>query len=340
MKIVYAIPRPMSIIYGGSEVQMSQTRANIQKLGVDVELLDYYSRDQLKKVDGVHIFGSDSSFYQLAQLIKAYGLPLFVSSIYYPVGKTRILQRYYSFMPRTSDQLRAKVLRMADIVLPNSNSEAQLLHLDYKLPLSNIRVVHNGVDNNIRKGDAQSFLTKYPQFAGIRFVLSVGRIEKRKNSINLIKAAKNINAPIVFVGKPVDTETEYVKRFFEEAAGHTAPFLHIAHLNQDNGELADAYAACHTHALVSYLETPGLASLEAGSTGANLLVGACGPVEEYFSGIAEIVDQHDVYDIAHKLQRTLVADRGYYGQEKTIQRRFTWSQSAEDTLKAYREIIK
>lgn len=36
-----------------------------------------------------------------------------------------------------------------------------------------------------------------------RFVLSVGRIERRKNSLNLLRAAARIKIPLVFIGEPV-----------------------------------------------------------------------------------------------------------------------------------------
>ena len=250
MKVVFATPRPLSLIFGGSEVQMLETKKALEDLGVEVEFLDHSDRKQLKNVDLIHIFSSEFVFYQLVLLAKAQGIRVVTSSIFYPVGMSRFKDTLISKIPLTTENLRRRILQYSDLILPNSVSEARLLIEMFQVSQP-MRVIPNGINPAILGGEGERFIQKYvPQLAGERFILSVGRIEDRKNSLNLLRAARQLGAPIVFVGQPTGTQPEYVQAFFNEAREYGGRFYHIPFLGPNSQDLRDAFAACHSHALI------------------------------------------------------------------------------------------
>ncbi len=112
--------------------------------------------------------------------------------------------------------------------------------------------VPNAVDPVFATGDADAFARKF----GLRdFVLCCAAVQARKNQIRLIKAADALGLPLVLIGPE---EARYAARC-RAAASDRVHFLG----QLEGADLRNAYAAARTHALVSFYETPGLASLEA-----------------------------------------------------------------------------
>ena len=82
---------------------------------------------------------------------------------------------------------RRELLRLADIVLPNSRSEANQLMRLFGVPAERIRVVPNGVLPSIASASPELF---HRRWGAEPFVLFVGRIEPRKNTLGLIRALR------------------------------------------------------------------------------------------------------------------------------------------------------
>ena len=88
---------------------------------------------------------------------------------------------------------------MADVVLPNSRSEAtQLMRLFGLSAESHPRRAQRRAARD-RLGDVRKFFCA--AFGTFPFVLSVGRIEPRKNTLGLIRAARRLELPLVIVGE-------------------------------------------------------------------------------------------------------------------------------------------
>ncbi|MBC5810090.1 MAG: glycosyltransferase, partial [Candidatus Eremiobacteraeota bacterium] len=93
-------------------------------------------------------------------------------------------------------------------------------------------------------------------------------------------------------------------------------------------------AAVHAHP--SWLESPGLSSLEAAACGMQIVTGDRGSECEYFRSYAHYADPADPDSIRAALGAALAAGRRPLGDalEKRL-RSFTWRQHAEATLDAY-----
>ena len=84
-------------------------------------------------------------------------------------------------------------MAQADVIVTQSRAETRLLEADAGMPLPHARVAHNGVDPWFFEGSAargRSIVGEEP------FVLSVGRVEPRKNQLTLARAMRSVPQPI------------------------------------------------------------------------------------------------------------------------------------------------
>jgi glycosyltransferase involved in cell wall biosynthesis len=72
-----------------------------------------------------------------------------------------------------------------------------------------------------------------------------------------------------------------------------------------SAELAQLYAGARLHALCSFVETPGLASLEAGAWGCNIFSTKEGSTAEYFEDMAAYCDPYDETNITKAIEAGL-----------------------------------
>ena len=184
-------------------------------------------------------------------------------------------------------------LSMTAQLLPNS--ETELRHLETVLGLngklhSYSMVVPNGVVRELYDPPPSpnpSFREKYGKNG---FILEVARIQSAKNQAGLILALFDLDIPIVFVGQPSPYEPDYVDRCHELAEKRgkvyfTGPL--------PPHELGSIYASAAVHALPSWRETPGLASLEAAAAGCKVVSTSLGSASDYFGELAWYCDPSD-----------------------------------------------
>ncbi|WP_027482710.1 glycosyltransferase family 4 protein [Deinococcus pimensis] len=345
MHVVFVVSKPFSLAYGGMEVQVLETRRYLERLGVRVTLLDAFDRDALRDVDLVHFFGPEYAHWPVARMLTQRGLPYVISTVFY-VREARwrgAVKRALTRVPHTEFAFTRRLFEQAARLLPNSHAEAEQVRTYWGQDGGRIRVVPNGVQPLPSEGGRFRAL----HLGGFvrddeRFLLAVGRIDRRKNTLRLVEAALRTSWPLVLVGPTTVTDPDdaaYVTRVLELAARHPDRVRHVGALPSGSPELGDAYRAAHAHALVSINETTGLVSLEAGLTGANLVVGRCPPVEEYFGDLAFIAEPTDLDDVAWALDRAMRLPRDFHDQARRIRERYSWDRVASVTLGVYREVL-
>lgn len=238
--------------------------------------------------------------------------------------KTRIALGY-----RTIQQM---CLHLADIILPNSTSEADLLIRNFGIPREKIIVVPNAVGDCFFKPDPNLFVDTY---GFEEFVLSVANLGARKNTLALIKALLMEKIPLVLIG--ASNPKDAYCRLCEKAArrGHTMILGQIPH---ESPLLASAYGAAKVHALVSWYETPGLSSLEAAVAGCNVVTTDRGSMREYFKHYAWYCDPTDLASIRNAVLEA------YYSPRRNnlklhILNNYTWDKVAKKTLEAYHRVM-
>lgn len=339
--VLFASPRPHGAIFGGLELMLVNTMKHLATLGVQARTLDPYDRQAFEGAAILHVFGSDYPIQQTVSLAKRRGLKVVVTPQYYPLGFQRVFDRLTHRIPRMAARFQGLVFREADRVLPNSRDEARLIGEIFGIDRRKLVVVHNGVDPlGELPVDPAGFRKKWLE--GLeperRFVLCVGRIERRKNMLQLAQAALSIHVPVVFVGPFNPSEPEYQRRFEQLAQGSEGLVRHVPWLAAGSAELASAFAAAHVHALPSDWEAPGIVSLEAALLGCNLVVGDCPPVREYLEGRAWFVPPRQVRPLGGALREALDKPKDYFQQRAHVAGSFSWQAVARSTLAQYAEL--
>ncbi len=329
---------------GGGEVLLLKTKEYIEKQGVEIKLFDLWN-DRLKKNDLLHVFGSVKEAFGLMATAKAIGTKIVHSPIIWynwssSLGieyalKERVLclgrqavKTFAPFIPST----RKKMMETADVVLAGSEMEAEQISRYFLVPEAKIKAVPYGADEYFAFAKPDTFIKKY---GDKDFILCVGRIEPRKNQLNLIRAMNQIDKKLIVIGEPVSHHTVYYERCRKEA-GPNIQFL--GGLQQDSEELRSAFAACNVFVLPSWFETPGLSALEAGLAGAKIVITEEGCTREYFADMVHYLEPKSVSDIRTKIQNA-IASRKTDRLKKHIREKYLWPNMAKRTIEIYNSLI-
>ncbi len=278
---------------GGGENQLVQSGRHLEELGIPVRLFCAWT-DRLEKARLLHLFGMSREGLELARVARARGVAVVLSPICW--YEPRAMAALEPDLIRKAASLagwglrcvlpgipswRLKLLRMADLVLPNSRREAAQLMRLFGLSPERIRVVPNGVLPSIASASSDEF---HRRFGTLPFVLSVGRIEPRKNTLGLIRAARRLELPLVIAGEAPPGFARYELECRRAAGDRT---IWLGRLEHHDSLLASAYAAARVFALPSWFETPGLAALEAALAGCSVVITPYGSTREYFGDLVE-----------------------------------------------------
>ena len=190
-----------------------------------------------------------------------------------------------------------------DLLLPNSNVEAQQIARRFKLPPDRLRVVPHGVNPRLAEADAELFR----QYAGVRdFVLYAGAIGPKNQQLGFLWALKNIDIAVVILGD-VAPQFQWYLDECRRVAGPQVRFL--PRLAGDDPRMAGAYAACRCLVVGNAVAAPERIALAAGASGTPLVLfeGSCG--SEYFGQQAVSVRPDDVASIRRGVQAALERHR-------------------------------
>lgn len=344
MKIAFFVYPSAFQNKGGGEIVLEKRYEYLRRAGVDVDKFDMWSH-RLENYDILHIFGSVKECLPLMEVARSRDTKVVIESIfwsdlrrsYLEAGGLRkkavmLLKHITKAACPVFPSSRKKMFDTADLVIPNSESEAQQLSRYFSVPKKKMFVVPNGVDLEFSEASSEVFLEKY----GVRdFVLMVGRIEPRKNQLSLIRSMKNSPYKLVVVGAPVSGYEWYHEKCLEEARGDV---LFIDNVDHGSEILKSAYAACKVFALPTWLETPGLAALEAAIAGANIVITDIGCTGEYFGDKVEYVDPGKVNDIRSKINTAMEKPRSD-DLKKYILGNYTWDVVVEKSLEGYKKIL-
>lgn len=350
MKVLFDTHNTTFQYFGGQGVQMLQTKKYLEELGVEVKLYNKFE-DNILDYDLYHLFGSNSiENIAMINYVKKNKIPIAVSPIYWNGfeqamrGAENIFKKSFVAL-RKIQQVSEKILdynvnllnpthfylKNADILLPNSNLEAQHLNKIFGTNLSKIRVAYNGVDECYLKGTPDLFVDKY----GIKnFVLYVGRIEPKKNIISLIKAMNDLEYPLVLIGnKDID------RSYYTLCKKYTNSNIHFLGELPPNSELLkSAYHAADVFTLPTWLETPGISALEAGLAGCNISITDRGSTVEYFKDMAFYCDPSSIESIKNSINSAMNQKKSSH-LSKHILENYSWKAIAEHTLNAYHKIV-
>jgi glycosyltransferase involved in cell wall biosynthesis len=329
---------------GGGEVQMLSLARALSDLGLEARLWRPWE-DDLDQVDCLHLFGSLPGHLPVVAAARRRRLPVVLSTITWfglescwrePRSVAGRMASCARFLLRAAcpaiPSWRRRLYQAVDLLMPNSQAEAEQLIRYFRVPAEKIRVVPNGADVRFVMGDPELFSTRF----GLRdFVLSPGRIEPRKNQLGLLRALRGTGVPVVILGNVVPGHEDYYQACRREADGRV---LFLGRLDHGDPLLASAYAAAGCLALTSWYETPGLVALEAAMTGTPLVLPRGGSAAEYFGPHAQYVKSGDLVGIRACVLAALRRRRSRPLAEHVSQC-FSWTSAAHETRLAYEHVV-
>ncbi|MBN1941228.1 MAG: glycosyltransferase family 4 protein [Candidatus Diapherotrites archaeon] len=327
---------------GGGEIQLLKTKAELERLGHKIEIFN--GTQNIGEFDLVHNFNIHRDTFRVLEKAFAAKVPVAISTIYWPSLKYSL--KWNKGIGRKAKAIAVelinrldvfgfssvkKTISQASVLLPNSEAEKKVLVKQFRAKTEKIFPVCNGVDARFANANKKEFEKKF----GLKdFVLYTGRIEERKNVLALIRAMNKLNEKLVIIGDAKQGSEKYYNQCRAEAGENIVFLKSIPH---DSKLLESAYAACGVFALPSWYETPGLAALEAGLAGANIVVTREGCTKEYFGWLASFVNPADKRDIEEKITYELKKGKDPR-LRKHIMKNFLWENTGRQTLEAYKKI--
>jgi glycosyltransferase involved in cell wall biosynthesis len=328
---------------GGPTYKLLHLQKALQQRGIDVKLFDMWDTDmKLGSDDLVHIFNATISTFSLAKNLVANGAKYVVNPIFYSNHSAQKIHLYRMleapfrkiFKRTYSDYFFTKyICDNAEMVLPNTRDEGNLLCGALGVKREKIEVIHNGVEERFAHADPSIFEKKY----GLKdFILYVGHLGPvRKNGLNIVKAMQKIDHPSVIIADILKNEEGYECR---EEIEKSKNITHIDWLKHADPLFASAYAACHTFILPTRYETPGRAALEAGLAGANVVITPYGGTREYFEQFAEYAEPASIPSIIKATKKALEKKKDSALRDH-IRKNFLWDKIAQQTVEMYKRVL-
>ncbi|HBC96058.1 MAG TPA: hypothetical protein DC034_04575 [Clostridium sp.] len=285
MKILFCIRGDCFRDFAGDSVQLIKTAQYLREKGLEIDINTGSVRDY-SPYDIIHLFNLTrvEETYEYYRRAKVYDKPVVLSPIYWN------LKKYYSytgdernlFLWDKLDTHRKEILKGCKLIYPNSELENDQIRKDFKIDIP-YRVIYNGVETNHKT--SYNFKKKY----GLRdYVLCVARICSRKNQFVLSKICSELKLQLVLIGSINDIS--YFNRCMS--------YKNVRYLGfMDEYSLYSAYKYAGIHVLPSFVETPGLSSLEAAAVGCNIVSTVEGSAREYFGDMCVYCNPYDEHSI-------------------------------------------
>jgi hypothetical protein len=352
--IVYLSDYPSSISFGGKEIQMFQYFDfinNNYKNEFNIKLLDFWSLEALQDVDILHLFGHSYWYSTIIPIIKSKfpKIKIVISPTFYKSNELfYTLLSYFSrkFPIPNYFSIIYNVLFFSDIIIINSNAE--LVQLKRLFPINNnkFQVIYNAIESHFNQFENKNNLNLFLEQFNIEpgYFLSVSFFERRKNTLNLIKAFLNTyhktKRKLVLIGKNrFDDKIEFTE-IDNLIKNNPDKILHVDYLERNSDILKSAYFHSFAHLMPSIIETPGISNLEAAIFGKNLLVGKSKPVEEYFKNYPIYPKSKNFSDIANSILKINSEDPINKELQEFILSNYTIDISISKLVKVYRNLLE
>ncbi len=336
---------------GGNRLQRVMTAAKLRELGVEVTEAEGTEVD-FRGQDLVHAFALGINELRSC---RRYGIPIALSTIFHPYGGwpaaasvgerwTRLKRKYraaarafvetakgrntaYCTAQLRSRQ-RARVrFEMADLLLPNSQSEAETIveQLGVTTPY---HIVPKAAD------PTQFYFEGERDRPERKYVTCVGRIEKLKNQLGLIEALRDSDYAVRIVGPEAAGSDGQYMRWCRDRATENIEFT-----GPKTGEdLVEEYRRTKVHVLPSDSETTGLVSLEAALCGANVVTTDRGYARDYFEDQAWYCQANSPKSIRAAVEAAWASPYREALRRKILGQ-YTWEHAAAATRAGYEKLL-
>ena len=366
MKVLFCVRHNFYSSPGGAQIQVLKTIEGLEKLGVACDLTSTLEKTDFSRYDLIHLTDLTWTYdlLEYLSLLRNVRIPKVLSTIYWPFDDyaahgapwmQRLIFRcfgingfeymkaafkllfrrnliYLRGLKKSYIASQKEIVGSVDWLLPNSEMELAALNSRLGLRQENYTVVNNAIDvtlfDQIMSG---SSFDKAPDT-----ITFVGRIDARKNQLNFLKAVYHTPYRIVFIGQAGPNSRKYYRKLRDlaERRGNTE---FVSQVPQRT--VFELMLTARVNVLTSWIETPGLVSLEALYAGCNIVVTDKGSVREYFGDHAYYCKPDDLESIREAVEMAMKAPPPSQEVRRKIISDYSWGKAAEQTLSAYEKVL-
>jgi glycosyltransferase involved in cell wall biosynthesis len=327
MKVLFNCHVPFMLAHGGAQVQIEQSKLALERIGVETGFLQWWNEAQ--DGDILHHFGALSA--PLIQLAKSKGWKVVVTILLTHTcnrSKRGLLLRKGCIRPLllgvVPQRLRLRLpwfaFRLCDRVVVGLEAERYVLGKVYGVETKLITIVPYGL--------TEAFLCAGPGNRTENHLICHGRIDPVKGSLELAQLAREAQVPVLFVGKPHDTKSEYWQRFSRLVDNEFVK--HHSHVESEAG-LVNLLQRARGFVSLSRFENWCLAAHEAAACGLPVLLSDVRWARERFGNQA-------AYFPAQGKPAAVAALRRFYEQGPSLPTPKVWLPSWGDVAVMLRDL--
>jgi len=333
MKILFDHTSPFAFAHGGFQVQIEETKAALERCGMEVEYLRWW--DDRQTGDLIHHFNVPPLPYLKAAHEKK--IPVVVTHLFtatcnrspFQLGLQGAITKTLLTLPgwgMIKHQLSWQSFQAADRMIVGLRAEQHVLETVFGLSADRITRVPLGLP--------QAFLDAGPPLRTGPHLITTGTITARKRSVELALMAREAQVPLLFVGKPYHPTDPYWKTFSALIDGQFV--LHRDHVG-DRAEMISLLQSSRGFVLFSQHENWCLSAHEAAACGLPLLVQDQPWSRECFGGQARYLDHTATGQNPARL-------RAFYEECPTLPkpdlRLCSWDEVAAQLAVCYQSLIR
>ncbi|MCM8711267.1 glycosyltransferase [Clostridium sp. SYSU_GA19001] len=328
MRILLCVRGDYLKSFAGDSKIVLMTAKYLRKLGAEVDInngdiVDY------SKYDIVHLFnltrmGETYKYYKQAH---KQNKNIVITPIYWN------LKKYYEYRNELENiklwekcrLYREEILKGCKIVYPNSEIEREMIYKEFNKNIL-CKVVHHGVEV---EHDETPLYDLKGRYSLNNYVLCVARITPQKNQLALAKACSKLGVSLVLIGNIND------KAYFEQCM----KYKNVVYLGfMDSYHIYNAYRFSKLHVLISFMEIPGLSSLEAAASGCNIVSTSEGSAKEYFNNMAQYADPYDEGNIEFVIENGLKQNKSSK-LKKYVLENYSWDKCIQELYNSYKKVL-
>jgi glycosyltransferase involved in cell wall biosynthesis len=268
MKVLLENHTPFMLAHGGAQIQIEQTKAALEKLGVTVEPLRWW--DETQTGDVLHHFAGIPIHIQ--RLAHQKGMRVVMSAFMSGLGSRPAWKRFMQQMVlraarpvaprRLRDLFGWDSYRLLDAIIALTPYEASLLTRIHNAPPSRVHIIPNGVED--------VFLDSQPAPRG-KWLVCTATIIELKGILKLAEMAVQARTPVWFIGQPYSDSDDYARRFLDYASQNRELVRYEGPI-AGREQLARIYREARGFVLLSKWESLSLSALEAAACQCPLLL--------------------------------------------------------------------
>ena len=266
---------------GGVQNKILDLYNNLKSHSYDVTLFNKWEH-KIEDYDILQLFKVSFEYWSEISYAKSLGKKVILSSVIPLNNRLKIkldLLLCKLFHIHTANYFTKRIFEAVDAVVTETIKEKQFIEDVFGISSSKLVVIPNGISLVFEKADPVLFREKYNLLED--FVIQVGRIDRNKNLLSVIKALKNTGIHLVVVGGPASDEIDY----YQECKMESDETVHfVGWIDHKDPLLASALKAAKVLVLPSHNEIFGNAVFEGAMAGCNIVLTEALPYEEWGLG--------------------------------------------------------